>query len=169
MREGTPLEEPGTDEAVERIEAQLIVLARAMEATHRRRGYPLERAPYLMLRRLVERPMSIGDLARELALEHSTVTRQIESMRKKGLVDRRSDPRDGRIVVIQPTEEGTRLCASMKETRRERVAALLNAWTDTDRDALADLLTRLNEDLARILADPVPPPRPDVSAPRRPE
>jgi DNA-binding MarR family transcriptional regulator len=140
------------DDAVERIEAQLMVLARATEAIYRKRGYPLERAHYLMLRRLGEQPMSIGELAQELALEHSTVTRQIETMRRNGLVRRQSNPADKRSVLIQATEAGLELCESTRRIRRERVGLLLAGWSDGDRQTFAELLTRLNGALAASLA-----------------
>src|SRR5436190_19353980 len=66
-------------------------------------------------------PLTIGALGRAEQVSAPTVTRLIVGMERDGLVRRKGDPRDRRVVWLHPTAKGTRL---LHEGRRRRVAAL---------------------------------------------
>jgi DNA-binding MarR family transcriptional regulator len=136
----------------ERLEQEFAFLARSMEAINRKRAYPLERAHYLLLLRLADGPCSVGTLATGLALDDSTVTRQVAAMEKAGLVARRTNPADRRSTLIEPTREGAARAKRMRAQRLARIAALFSGWEEADRAALADLLARVNHQLAETLA-----------------
>ncbi|NVO15965.1 MAG: MarR family transcriptional regulator [Rhodoplanes sp.] len=127
-------------------------MARSMEAINRKRAYPLERAHYLLLLRLADGPRSIGSLATGLALDDSTVTRQVAAMEKAGLVKRHTNPADRRSALIEPTPEGSARAQGMRNLRLARIAALFASWEEADRAALANLLARVNRQLAETLA-----------------
>ena len=137
------------------IETELAVLTRTLEGMHRRSELyrELDRASYLMARTLdTTGPVSINRLASILGLDATTVTRQVATMEATKLVVRRSDPSDGRISVISLSPKGRRTMRAVQLARKERIASLLDDWTEDDRRQLGRLLARFNDDVSR---DPV--------------
>ena len=137
------------------IETELAVLTRTLEGMHRRSELyrELDRASYLMARTLdTTGPVSINRLASILGLDATTVTRQVATMEATKLVVRRSDPSDGRISLISLSPKGRRTMRAVQLARKERIASLLDDWTEDDRRQLGRLLARFNDDVSR---DPV--------------
>jgi DNA-binding MarR family transcriptional regulator len=136
------------------LERELSYLVRALEAIQRRRSYPLDRAQYLLLGVLEgEGPQSIATLAERLLLDDSTVTRQIAAMETRALVDRRSNPKDGRSILVYATRRGLSVRKRMRELRLGRINALIDDWAGSERADLARLLIKLNASLKRSLSD----------------
>lgn len=137
------------------IETELAVLTRTLEGMHRRSELyrELDRASYLMARTLdTTGPVSINRLASILGLDATTVTRQVATMEATKLVVRRSDASDGRISLIRLSPKGRRTMRAVQLARKERIASLLDDWTEDDRRLLGRLLARFNDDVSR---DPV--------------
>ena len=137
------------------IETELAVLTRTLEGMHRRSELyrELDRASYLMARTLdTTGPVSINRLASILGLDATTVTRQVATMEATKLVVRRSDPSDGRISLISLSPKGRRTMRAVQLARKERIASLLDDWTEDDRRQLGRLLARFNDDVSH---DPV--------------
>lgn len=53
-------------------------------------------------------PLRRGQFAEIMLRDKTTITRQIDGLEAKGLVQRIPDPSDGRAVLIHPTARGTR-------------------------------------------------------------
>jgi DNA-binding MarR family transcriptional regulator len=91
-------------------------------------------------------PVTIGALAKAEQVTAPTATRLVVGMERDGLLRRKDDERDGRVVWLYPTPKGTRL---LHEGRRRRVAALatdLAALDPPDRATLTaavDILERM--------------------------
>jgi len=47
--------------------------------------------------------ISLKDLSREVSLAHSTVSGIADRLEKRGMIERRADPADGRVSCIHPT------------------------------------------------------------------
>lgn len=90
------------------------------------------------------------DLATDVFLDLSTVSRQVRSLVDRGLVERRPDPEDRRGSLLTATAAGREAFEEYRRTRDERLAALLEPWPGEDRFQLIRLLARLNDDLAVI-------------------
>lgn len=156
MKEGTNmaksagnLERSGS---VARIEPELAFLARALEAAQKRRVYPLERAHYLLIDTLEKYgAQPVGELARRLLLDDSTVTRQLAVMGELGLLRRIGSKEDRRMTLIDVTAKGRSLAAETRTQRRERIGNLLEAWSDEERAQFASMIERLNAELFRSL------------------
>jgi len=142
-------------ESLSRLLYQLANLARTLEAINRKRKYPLERAHYLLLLHLSDNqgPLSVGELATKLALDNSTVTRQLNAMVKSGLVEKQANPADGRSALIVPSRLGKELVESMHELRIKRIGSTLQDWTQDDIDTLTELSERLIQSLTSNLSD----------------
>jgi DNA-binding MarR family transcriptional regulator len=93
-----------------------------------------------VLRRLAKQPQSLGQLGTELALAPPSVTRLVDRLEERGLIERQRDDEDRRKVVARLTDEGRRLVSAvpflegtairiavdkMKVGDRERIAAAM--------------------------------------------
>jgi DNA-binding MarR family transcriptional regulator len=92
--------------------------------------------------------MRVSDLAVRLGLDASTVSRQIKHLEDKGMVERTTDPADGRASLVQISASGEEIMQSAFRRRYERIRTALAPWTESDRHNLQVLLTRLAKDLA---------------------
>jgi DNA-binding MarR family transcriptional regulator len=153
---------PKSDEgdALDLVETEMAVLARALERMHRRSEIyrDLDRASYLIARTLeATGPVSINGLASALGLDATTVTRQVATMEITRLLRRRADPNDGRVSLISLSQIGYRKMRAVQLARKARVARLLHHWTENDQRELGRLLARFNDELGRDIADETGP------------
>jgi DNA-binding MarR family transcriptional regulator len=84
-------------------------------------------------------------LARELALEKSTVSRLVEAMVERGLVERVDHPSDARSVLLRATPLGRRLYAEVRREIARENAAALQGLTGTERALFIETLKRFTE------------------------
>ncbi len=98
--------------------------------------------PYLTA--LYRRPgLTQEELAQELDVNKSSVTRQLAMLEDKGYVYRMSDEQDRRVLRVYPSEKALAL--------RERLYQVLGNWsnfltqdfTDEERERLAELMNRV--------------------------
>lgn len=134
------------------LERELAFLVRRLEAIQRYRSYPLKRAHYLLLL-ILERdgPQPAGRIATELGLDASTVARQIAVMLESNLLEKKTDPSDGRSGILQATEHGLTRMSEMRSERLTRVEALFKDWQTKQRSELAEHLGQLNTSLEAVL------------------
>jgi len=92
--------------------------------------------------------MRVSDLAIDVELDTSTVSRQIKQLELKGIVERTTDPDDGRASLVRLTDEGRSTMQAGFRRRFERIQAVLEPWSERDRQQLQRLLTRLTHNLA---------------------
>jgi DNA-binding MarR family transcriptional regulator len=140
------------DPTLGQIETEIALLMRLGEATRRGTGASehrlVDRAAYVILRHLDSAgPQNVSALAARLNLDGSTVTRQVSAMQRDGLIRRAPDPHDGRGTVVSPTRAGLDRMAAVRAARTRLYGEILADWPAEERDALAGLLSRLNESL----------------------
>lgn len=90
--------------------------------------------------------ISLKDLSRQVSLAHSTVSGIVDRLEKRGFIERRPDPADGRISCIHAS-------APVAAFLRDRMPALaagpldaaLRRISETERTLLAKALGRLRE------------------------
>ena len=139
---------------LEVLEQELAYLARALEAIQRKRRYPLDRALYLLLRLLGrEGPQPVAAIAEALLLDASTVTRQVDALAGQGLVERIRNPGDRRSILVEVTEAGREMAATMRDMRLGRIALLFGEWDIEARGEFAEGLARLNATLRRSILE----------------
>jgi DNA-binding MarR family transcriptional regulator len=63
------------------------------------------------LRRLVRRPMSMGELATMLGIDPPNASALVTDLEAQGLVRRRPHPTDGRAKLVEPTRKGRDMAA----------------------------------------------------------
>ncbi len=92
---------------------------------------------------------SMADLARLARMDAAAVSRQVRSLEDRGLVERRASPVHGRIVLIEPSDEGLVTARRLHDLRDRHLVDALSSWTADERDALGRLMDRLVDDLER--------------------
>jgi len=113
-------------------------------------GVALDRTVYPVLARVGdEGAIRLTDLAAALGLDTSTVSRHVQDLATKGLVERRPDPDDRRASVLSLTRPGHAALARIRTVRRDMLENLFVGWSPKDRRDLGRLLSRFSEALAR--------------------
>lgn len=92
--------------------------------------------------------LTINDLAAHLYLDKSTASRIANGLVQKGLIERRRDSEDGRIVHLVATEEGARLCGKIEGDLASEYAELLTDFDPEIRAAITRLVARLGRSFA---------------------
>ncbi|WP_144801278.1 MarR family transcriptional regulator [Curtobacterium sp. BH-2-1-1] len=77
-----------------------------------------------------------GDLAAELGLLPSGVTRIVDRLVRDGLVERTASDRSGREVLVRGTDRAVALVHEVLEARRVAIGDLLQRMTGPERDAV---------------------------------
>jgi DNA-binding MarR family transcriptional regulator len=92
-------------------------------------------------------PARPSDIACDIRLDLSTVSRHLRNLERDGYVDRASDPDDGRAHRVAPTAQGDDALQAVIAARSAVVDDALSHWTTDDRRTLTQLLRRLADDL----------------------
>jgi DNA-binding MarR family transcriptional regulator len=113
----------------------------------------LDRAAVALLRQVADsEPMRPSDLATQMGVEASHITRQVQHLLKAGYVTRIPDPDDHRAQRIKLTRPGQKAIDRIREASCHGMQMALAKWSPQDLKQLADLSRRMVED---FLAYPV--------------
>jgi DNA-binding MarR family transcriptional regulator len=85
----------------------------------------------------------MGDLALTTSIEMSTLTRLVDGMEKKGLVARRRDPEDARVVVLHAAPAGRRLTQRLLPIAERYEKVALRGFGSKEAEQLKAGLRRL--------------------------
>jgi DNA-binding MarR family transcriptional regulator len=83
-----------------------------------------------------EGPMRLTALAEAEGASQSAMTQLVQRLERQGLVERRSDPEDGRASLVALGEGGRQLWDVRADLRRRRIAEMLSDVSDDDHVAL---------------------------------
>ena len=89
--------------------------------------------------------LGVGDLAAMAIMEQSRMTKILDRMQKQGLVERRSDPKDKRRVLIHLTDQGRKRAEPVLRAAKQHEADMLAPLTLEERNMILhalDLLIR---------------------------
>jgi DNA-binding MarR family transcriptional regulator len=88
----------------------------------------------------------ISDLADALHIVPRSATEVADGLQERGLVERTSDPRDRRAVILRPTAAGRRVRADVEAARAADSRRLFGRLSPDDRATLQRLLQSLADD-----------------------
>jgi DNA-binding MarR family transcriptional regulator len=88
-------------------------------------------------------PMRSSGLADRLFLDKSTTSRVVNTLVRKGYVEQRPDPRDGRATTLRATREGERLYARITADLVEQQKQVLQDLDPAVRSGVVDVIRRL--------------------------
>jgi DNA-binding MarR family transcriptional regulator len=100
------------------------------------------------LRTLVEEgPYRLTELAELSGVTQPGMTQLVQRLERAGVVERRSDPADGRVTMICATPAGREVVAQLRSKRTEQLRVLLQGISEEDRkliEAAIPAMTRLS-------------------------
>lgn len=91
-------------------------------------------------------PRSAADLAPEIGLDRSGVTRRASRLEEAGLVRREPDPTDRRATLLALTDAGQRTVRTLRERLSARITADLASWPTDEAATFARSLHRFVSD-----------------------
>lgn len=90
--------------------------------------------------------ISLKDLSSAVSLAHSTVSGIVDRLEKRGMIERRPDPRDGRVSSIHASAPVTKFVREkIPELSRGPLAKALERATADERKRIGSALRRLRE------------------------
>jgi DNA-binding MarR family transcriptional regulator len=81
-------------------------------------------------------PMSMGRLAESLDISVASITGVVDRMEARGLVERRRDSADRRVILVHPGAGGRRLFEDIGKRRRKGLEMLLTRLSDSELEGL---------------------------------
>ncbi|NUR26490.1 MAG: winged helix-turn-helix transcriptional regulator [Catenulispora sp.] len=96
-------------------------------------------------------PVRSSDLAKELFLDQSTVSRHVAHLEASGLVEKVADPTDGRATQLHLTELGTKHVQDFWQQRITAMREGFEHWDPEDLRTLSRLMVRYVEDFSAII------------------
>jgi DNA-binding MarR family transcriptional regulator len=114
----------------------------------------VEPGSYPILFNLVAGPQRVTLLAEHVYSDVSTVSRQVTTLVSHGLVEKVSDPRDGRACRVSLSTEGEALVERLKAIRGQWFQHLLQDWAPADAQAFGGYLERFATSVEASKATP---------------
>ncbi|MER6123464.1 MarR family winged helix-turn-helix transcriptional regulator [Streptomyces sp. NPDC001795] len=91
------------------------------------------------------------ELVRLLGAEPSTVTRMVKRLEQGGFVRRSPSPTDGRAMTVEATTASQGLRRQVENAWQELEQTTFGGFTDAERETLAALLRKAEDNLTRAL------------------
>jgi MarR family transcriptional regulator, organic hydroperoxide resistance regulator len=121
-------------------------MAEAGEAAFQRHG--VRSGQQWILRRLWDEDgLTPGEIARRLELSTPTVTKAAMRMEAAGLIDRRPDPKDARLIRLFLSERGRALEKTIAEEMAQLSSRALATLSEDESKALVHALTSIRRNL----------------------
>ncbi|WP_330254634.1 MarR family transcriptional regulator [Nocardia sp. NBC_00565] len=90
------------------------------------------------------------DLAVDLCISPSTLSRHVAELVSSGDIARHADPSDGRATLIQITDEGRDLLRRVQVSRSHGLQAALADWSEDEAEQAAMVVQKLRKSLAAV-------------------
>jgi DNA-binding MarR family transcriptional regulator len=120
------------------------VIAARAQAVHPE----LAPASYLMLAYVAEKgPMRASGIAEQFEMDKGAISRQVTHLTDLGLLERVSDPEDGRAMLVSVSDEGRRRLADVALHRRKWLDERLGDWSEAELSGFVASLGRYNRAL----------------------
>ncbi|MGI8458416.1 MAG: MarR family transcriptional regulator [Propionibacteriaceae bacterium] len=143
----------GHDEAAALLGSMSSLVRATRAVAHRQSGdMGASGTPIGVLKTLRAGDARPSDLAAALHVAPSVVSRAIVPLESAGLVERTTDPADGRASLIGITTLGCRRLAQLQNVYVEQVSEMLTDWTDGEAQQAAQMLDRLERALTEVTA-----------------
>lgn len=108
----------------------------------------VETSAYPVIFSLAAGPMRVSAIAERIHSDVSTVSRQVSHLVQAGVLEKISDPNDGRVQNIALAPDGKQLLENIHQSRGQMFASLMSDWSDDEARQFDDYLSRLHSDLA---------------------
>jgi DNA-binding MarR family transcriptional regulator len=110
----------------------------------------LQPASYLMLAHLAsEGPQRSSVMSERFHVDKGAISRQVQHLSDLGLLERETDPVDGRAVLISASPDAVLRMEAVDRDRRTWLEGQLAEWSEEDLHAFVSGLTRYNTALEK--------------------
>jgi DNA-binding MarR family transcriptional regulator len=116
----------------------------------------------------IDGPLSMTRLAETMDVSDASATGIVDRMEKRGLVERRRDAADRRVVLVCPTERGLQVFRDMDAHRRKFLSLVLGHLSDAELAALKCGMQAVLEARRAVLATMADAPPGRASEPSAP-
>lgn len=111
--------------------------------------YGLHRGQFAFITRIVENEqISLRELAENLRLDKTSVTRAVQKLESAGYVIKTQDIDDSRLFHLTITPKGLLLYQNIIEEKNRIIDKILDAFSPVEIKLLTDLIQRLNTGLS---------------------
>jgi DNA-binding MarR family transcriptional regulator len=114
--------------------------------------------PFGILKLLSEGDRRPGDLAAELQIAPSVVSRALVPLERDGQIERRLDPADARSFRLALTQAGRDQLARRRELIQAKIDRLLDGWPEEDVATMTRLMRRLESSIQQNAGELLHPP-----------
>jgi DNA-binding MarR family transcriptional regulator len=116
-------------------------------------GVSLDRALFPLLVVIGRRDaVGIMELAGLVGRDHTTVSRQVATLGRLGLVTRHTGTRDGRERKVVATQEGLAIVSALDEARERLVRPIVSQWEEQEWKIFVSYLRRFADDALALTA-----------------
>ncbi|HKN55929.1 MAG TPA: MarR family transcriptional regulator [Amycolatopsis sp.] len=148
-----------TKDGAEAALAALRAMVAIADSSVTRHTSDLTLTQFRALRVVAERtPVTMGRVARELAMNPSSVTRACERLVSLGLLQRAQNPLNKRETLLAPAPAGRQLVDQVDHDRRAALVAVLDGFDPDTRKAAITVFERFALAAQPVLDLPVEPP-----------
>jgi DNA-binding MarR family transcriptional regulator len=93
---------------------------------------------------------TMNEFATEMRLHGTTMTRMVDALIDKGMVERKSDPEDRRVVRVSLSAAGEEVAAQVQESKRGLLSAALADLPANEQNMVLQALERMADMLERL-------------------
>jgi DNA-binding MarR family transcriptional regulator len=146
--------------AVNLAQAQLVVLAQVERPTREAHGLSASAFQTLAIIDGAGEPLPGHVMAERLLVSSASMTSLVDTLERRGLVERRPHPTDRRKVLIALTADGQRIVDQQLPVIHAVINRAISTLTESDREHLLRSLTTIRAQVSRLAGEPLPPAKP---------
>lgn len=137
--------------AADTFQTIVIGLRRVARRVARRNLPELPGSERELLNLVVEnRGIGVNEAARRLLVSPNTVSTLVRALKRKGLIERLSDPADRRVAILHPTPAGMARREKASRLRTESMVGAMLALEEDDRRLLVDAIPAMQRLLVEL-------------------
>jgi DNA-binding MarR family transcriptional regulator len=91
--------------------------------------------------------MRVSELAAQLGLDQSTVSRQLKPLDAAGLISRTAEATDRRVAIVTLSNKGKAAYNAVRQRWLDDLAWYMRSWSDADRENLGELAARFSDEV----------------------
>jgi len=92
-----------------------------------------------------EREPNMSEIGRALSIDVSTLTRLVDKLVDKSLVERRSDPHDRRMVKVRLAERGKEIILRVEKEKKRRIVSILRRLSNEEIESLLKIMRIIHD------------------------
>jgi len=149
-----------SDVAVNLAHAQLVLLAEIERPIRAAHGLSASAFQTLAILDGAGEALPGHVIADRLVVTSASMTSLVDTLERRGLVERRPHPTDRRKVLIQLTPDGERIVDQQLPVIHAVINRAISALAESDREHLLSSLTTIRAQVSQLAGQPLPPAKP---------